>query len=148
MVASESIAEFVQSMQIVQTVAKTYWYFFFSKYCSCLNGCFWKCQHFQTKLKRGCYFEDLQKSYSDYFPNFLVINLIKRNMFILHCSLALEVLYERSRTIHLQRYVLDLFKQLSNLFARIINFYKSALLFFQKYHHGCLKGSDYTSDLL
>ena len=85
---------------------------------------------------------------SDYFPNFLVINLIKRNMFILHCSLALEVLYERSRTIHLQRYVLDLFKQLSNLFARIINFYKLALLFFQKYHHGCLKGSDYTSDLL
>ena len=34
-----------------------------------------------------------------------------------------------------------------NLFARIVNAFKLTLQFFQKYHHGCLKGSDYTFDL-
>ena len=35
-VTSESKAKFVQSMEIIQCVAKTYWSFFFLKYCNCL----------------------------------------------------------------------------------------------------------------
>ena len=36
-----------------------------------------------------------------------------------------------------------------NFFASIINEFKLMLLtvFYQKYHHGCLKSSDYTADL-
>ena len=35
-----------------------------------------------------------------------------------------------------------------NVFARIVNDFKLTLVTFcQKYHYGCLKGPDYTSDL-
>ena len=44
-IASESKAEFVQSVQMAQSVAETT--YFFSKYCNYLNGCFRKCNIFK-----------------------------------------------------------------------------------------------------
>ena len=49
-------------MQIVQSVAKTFGIFFL-KVLHMFKWLFLKVQDLQTLLKRGCFFEDLQKNY-------------------------------------------------------------------------------------
>ena len=79
-----NIAKFLrrlfQSMQIVQSVAKTLGKIFF-KVLQLFKWLFLKVQHFHTQLKRGCFFENLQKSYiSQWLLQRLTISVLFINM--------------------------------------------------------------------
>ena len=82
--------------------------FFFSKYCSCLNGCFWKCNSFKHCSNEVASLKAYKKAtfLSDYFWDkpylfclstwvidiplmsyvLMVLVFVKENVFILHCS--------------------------------------------------------------